>query len=146
MTLEELLAFLRIDEYRDSGRGNLWKNGLEDFKKSPFFGAGLSDGGYPDGEESKNFYSNMYHCILVQMPGAMGIVGCIAILVHFVDLAKTFFKSFSINKMLLLFVPLMIIGMSLFDNFFFYLDFQIPYGVFLALAEKQLEQEEILNE
>ena len=143
MTLEKLLAFLRIDEYRDSGRGALWKDGLEDFKNAPFFGAGFNDGGYPDGAGYKNFYSNMYHCILVQMPGAMGIVGCIAILVHFFELAKTFFKNFSVDKMLLLFVPLMIIGMSLLDNFFFYLEFQIFYGVFLALAEKQSEQREL---
>ena len=74
------------------------------------------------------------------MPGAMGIVGCVAILMHFFELAKTFFKKFSMDKMLLLFVPLMIIGMSLLDNFFFYLEFQIFYGVFLALAEKQSEQ------
>ena len=143
MTFDELLTFLRIDEYRDSGRGSLWKNGIEDFKNSPVFGAGFSDGGYPDNKRFNNFYSNMYHCILVQMPGAMGTVGCIAILVHFVELAKTFFKNFSVDKMLLLFVPLMIIGMSLLDNFFFYLEFQIFYGVFLALAEKQSEQREL---
>ena len=76
----------------------------------------------------------MYHCILIQIPAAMGIVGIVAFAVHFFELGKLFFVKFSIDKFLIMILPLMIIGMSMVDNFFFYPNFQILYGVFLALA------------
>ncbi len=138
--IQEILKLLRIDALADSGRGELWKNGIEDFKKSPLFGAGFNDGGYAESLRNNNFYSNMYHCILIQIPGAMGILGCLAMLIHVKDLTCFFFKKFSADKMLLLLIPIMIIGMSMLDNFFFYLDIQILYGVSLALAEIQVNQ------
>lgn len=117
----------------DSGRMDMWKNGIEDFLRAPVFGIGFSNGGYvkPD----LNVYSNMYHCILIEFLGATGIVGCIAFLFHAFELLRLFFRKFSIDKMLLMMIPAMIIVMSLVDNFFFYFNFHIFYGAFLALAE-----------
>ena len=138
MSLEEIGDFLRFDFSNDSGRQELWINGISDFKKSPIFGAGFADGAYSDAERQNNFYSNMYHCIFVQLPAALGIVGCIAFLVHIVELFGVTFARFSANRFIVLCVPFMILGMSILDNFFFYLQFQILYCVFLAVAEKTL--------
>lgn len=139
--IHEIFALLRLES--DTGiidvrRRLLWENGIKDFKLSPLFGVGFKDGGYSVKLQSENFYSNMYHCILIQIPAAMGIVGCLAFILHIFHLAKLSLKKFSADRLILLMVPFMIIGMSLVDNFFFYANFQIFYGVFLALAEKSL--------
>ena len=136
LSFEDILSFLRLEANSDSGRYRLWENGIADFKSNIWFGSGFADGGYPEGMEHNNFYSNMYHCILVQLPGAMGIVGCIAFLIHAVEMALLTFKRPSSDKFLMICLPIMIILMSLLDNFFFYLQFQIFYGVFLAAAER----------
>ncbi len=133
--LEELLRLLRLTATNESNRTTLWDNGIEDFLSSPIFGIGFANGCQPTGAEFDNFYSNMYHCIVIEVLGATGIFGCIAFVFHIVQIAVVFFKRFSVDKLLLLAVPVMIIGMSLFDNFFFYLQFHLFYGAFLALAD-----------
>ena len=143
--IHEVFALLRLES--DTGiidvrRKLLWENGIKDFKLSPLFGVGFKDGGYSVKMQSENFYSNMYHCILIQVPAAMGIVGCLAFIFHLFHLAKLSFKKFSSDRLILLMIPFMIIGMSLVDNFFFYMNFQIFYGIFLALAEKTLPKTE----
>ncbi len=136
--IDKIIDGLRLDVNADNGRFELWQNGIKDFKSSPVFGAGFSDGGYDESLANNNVYSNMYHCILVQLPGAMGIIGCIAFIIHAAEAAILAFKHPSTDRFLMLGVPFMIILMSLFDNFFFYLHFQILYGVFCAVAEKTL--------
>ena len=141
--LSKLAGILRLGTSGtliEAGRTDLWKDGIADFRSSPIFGVGFNDGGYPEELRNNNFYSNMYHCILIQIPAAMGIVGCLSFLFHIIHLAKLFFKRFSADKLLILMIPCMILGMSLVDNFFFYLHFQIFYGTFAAIAEKMLEQ------
>ena len=143
--LEKLSSLLRFSVDLDSGRGKLWANGISDFLSSPVFGVGFNDGGLAETARQNNFFSNMYHCILVELPGAMGIFGCAAFILHSVQLATLCFKRFSLRKTLLLFIPIMIIGASLVDNFFFYLHFQIFYGAFLAVAEHYHDSTSIQN-
>ncbi len=128
--LDSILDFLRFEASGgDNGRFSMWTEGFENFKSSPLFGVGFTDG------TSSNFYSEMHHCIFIQIIGAMGIVGAIAFFIHIIQLIIMFFKRISIDKMLLLMLPLMIIALSVLDNFFFYLHFQIFYGVFLTISE-----------
>ncbi len=136
MSITEILGILRIDKITDSGRGALWDKGFSDFLSSPVFGIGFNEGAYTEELRRNNFYSNMYHCILVQIPASMGVVGVLAFIFHVLEFAVMMFKKFSIKKMLILMVPLMILGMSLLDNFFFYINFQLFYGAFIAVAEK----------
>ncbi len=142
MSLSELLYMLRIDRISDSGRFALWQNGIEDFKSSPIFGVGFFDGAYPPDNKPMNFHAYMYHCILIEFPAAMGIVGCFAFLIHLYQCAVILFKRFTSSKLFLMLINLMIIGMSLFDNFFFYPVFQIFYAVFLAVIEKYTDDRE----
>lgn len=134
---DKLFDLLRLNLHVNSGRDSLWSNGLSDFMACPLFGVGFNNGGYPDALRQNNVFSNMYHCIFVEFPGAMGIVGCLAFVIHLVSLGVLFFRKPGIDKLFIILVPLMIIGMSVSDNFFFYLHFQIFYGAFLALAENK---------
>ncbi len=145
-TIDQLMQLLRLKDSDDPIRQGLWENGIDDFISSPIFGIGFNNGGYPEGLGTENFYSNMYHCILIQIPAAMGIFGCVAFLIHIYEMATLFFKRLSIDKMFMLMIPLMILGMSLLDNFFFYLHFQLFYGAFMAISEKLLTQNKTIKE
>ena len=59
------------------------------------------------------------------------------------DIVRLTLRRFSVDKFMLLLVPLMVLAMSLVDNFFFYLNFQIPYAIFLMLAER-IEHEQTI--
>jgi len=131
---------LRLDEIENDSRIPLFKNGMEDFRSSWLFGVGFNDGGYTADIVKNNVYSRMYHNIIIQFLGSMGIVGIAAFFVHIKHLGEATVRRFSLDKLLLVFVPFMIIGMSMVDNFFFYANFQIIYSVFLAIAEISLEQ------
>lgn len=133
--MDKFKSIFRLGENIDSGRFNLWEDGWNDFISSPIFGIGFENGGYADAVKRNNFFSNMYHCIFVQLLGAMGAVGALAFVLHLVSLGWATFKKFSASKLLILFVPFTVLLLSLLDNFFFYLHFQIFYGVFLAVAE-----------
>lgn len=139
--LDELLYYLRLDDIDDHSRISLWTLGLEHFAQSPVFGLGFDTGT----NITNNVFSSMYHCVLVQMLGSMGILGALAFIVHCTCLGVIFFKKVSVDKILLMLIPLMVLGMSLVDNFFFYPNFQIFYSVFLALAEFHLISDEQRN-
>ena len=129
--LDKLLELLRFENFDNSARLNRWERGWNDFLSYPLFGAGFDTGS----NVTNNVFSSMYHCILVQFIGSMGIFGAISAVIHFVTLAIICFKRASIDKFLLLLIPFMIVGMSLVDNFFFYPFFQIFYCIFICLAE-----------
>ena len=139
--LADILKLLRIRDYKLEesplkSRMGYWLNGLEDFKSSFLFGVGFRDGGT---EGLQNVYSSMYHSVIVQFLGSMGIVGIAAFLFHLKHIAEIFIRRFSADKLLLLMVPLAILCGSFADNYFFYPNFQIIYSVFLGLAEYSLE-------
>ncbi len=138
--LDKVFEILRLDAFAGEARYKIFENGINDFKASPIFGVGFSDGGYADDMHRNNVYSNMYHCIAVQLIASMGIVGVIGFLVHIKQVGEIAVRRFSVNKLFLILVPLMILAMSMVDNFFFYPNFQILYSAFLALAEIYLEQ------
>ncbi len=130
-------------ESPDSGRFSMWANGMEDFLSAPVFGVGFLDGGHSGDFRLGNFYSNMYHNIFVELLGGVGIVGALAFLYHFRKVMEVFLRRFSMEKAIVCFIPLLILAMSTFDNFFWYSNFQIVYGLFLGLAEVCLEKERL---
>ena len=137
---DKILNLFRLNEIENDSRILLFKNGIEDFRSSWLFGIGFNDGGYPADIVKNNVYSRMYHNIIIQFLGSMGVVGIVAFFVHIKHLGEIVVRRFSIDKLLLTFVPIMIISMSMFDNFFFYANFQIIYSVFLAISEISLEE------
>ena len=123
-----------------STRTDLWKKGIEDFLTSPVFGVGFLKGGFEAELMSENIYRNMYHNVFVQLLASMGVIGFLAFLIHLKHMLELTVRGFSAQKLLLLCVPLIIIGTSFVDNFFFYPNFQIIYAAFIAAAEVTLER------
>lgn len=134
--IPEILDILRLDGSNDSVRLQIWKDAIKDFSSSPIFGIGFNDGGFNSTSRFNNMYSNMYHCILLQIPASLGVVGCLAFIFHTAQLVRLTFKRFKADTFIVMLIPFMILGMSLVDNFFFYPTFQIFYALFLALAEQ----------
>ena len=130
-TLQKLLKSLRLVDYSESTRLVRWEMGWNDFLRLPVFGAGFDTGS----NINNNVFSSMYHCIIIEFLGAMGVFGTIAFVFHCLCLGKICFVKGSFNKFLLMLLPLVILAMSLVDNFFFYPFFQIFYCVFMVLAE-----------
>lgn len=142
--LDKLLDALRLDfdvEGNESffdllgSRAGLWSNGIKDFLKAPIFGSGFMAGD----ASIDTVYGNMYHNIFVEFLASMGIVGLLAFIIHLKHGLEAIIRRYSLDKLLLLSIPMCILGMSLLDNFFFYPNFQIIYVAFLACAEVSLE-------
>ena len=141
------LDFLTADDSTVSGvlgdRASIWIGGLKDFISAPIFGIGFSVGRSMEGGDTSvytNIFDIMYHNIIVEFLGSMGIVGIVAFLFHLKHGVELMFRKFDWNRILVLLVPILILSMSLLDNFFFYPNFTIVYGVFLACAELMLEK------
>jgi O-antigen ligase len=114
----------------------LWERGWQDFAAWPVFGVGFEKGAFVGWEVLRNVFANMYHNVFVQFAAAMGILGIGAFGVHLWQVGRLFRKPKG-KTVLLLTLPVMILMMSLVDNFFFYLNQQIAYCMFLAVAEAE---------
>ncbi len=135
--LSEFRLFFRLDNQHleTETRLKLWKNGIEDFLSSPVFGVGFSDGGVLEKNQYSNVFNDMYHNVVIQFMGATGIVGLLAFIWHLADISRVFFYRFSVDRALLLMLPITILVTSLADNFFFCFNFQIYYAAYLVLVE-----------
>lgn len=151
ISLQKLLDLMRFDfVYEDDStfvqifgeRASIWLGGLRDFISAPVFGVGFSVGRDMTGHGhiNLNIFDIMYHNVIIEFLGSMGIVGIIAFLYHLKHGIELAFRKFDWNRILVLCVPTLILGMSLLDNFFFYPNFAIVYALFLACAELMLEE------
>lgn len=131
-----LAGKLRLDALTQDGRVDIWQQGWEDFRSWPVFGVGFDKGVVAPGEMMQNFFGRMYHNLPLQFLAAMGLVGFAAFAFHLLQVGRLWRKPDG-KKALLLTLPLMILSMSLVDNFFFYLNQQIAYCIFLAVAERK---------
>lgn len=131
-----LVAKLRLSGLAGDGRIEIWQHAWMDFQSWPLFGVGFDKGFIPAGEQIQNFFGRMYHDLPLQFLGAMGIVGALAFTFHLWQVGRLWRKPNG-KKVLLLTLPLMILMMSMVDNFFFYLNQQIAYCMFLAVAERK---------
>ena len=134
--VQQLGQKLRLDALMADGRVEIWQNAWMDFRSWPVFGVGFDKGFIPAGEQMQNFFGRMYHNLPLQFLGTMGIVGALAFAFHLFQVGSLWRKP-NAKKVLLLTLPFMILLMSLVDNFFFYLNQQIAYCMFLAVAERK---------
>ncbi len=118
-----------------SGRLEFWRNGINAFKNAPLFGSGFMHGA----DSPADVYFKMYHNIVIEFLGSMGIFGIFALAVHFKHGLEVMIRRPDADKFILLLVPVSLLGMSMADNFFFYPNFQLIYAAFLACAEISLE-------
>lgn len=134
--VQRVLELTRFDSLAKDGRVAIWERGWGHFLSSPLFGVGFDKGAIVGRDVMRNVFANMYHNILVQFGAAMGIVGTIACICHFWQVGHLL-RKLTAKKVLVLTLPLMIVLMSVVDNFFFYLNQQIAYCMFLAVAERK---------
>ena len=111
--------------------------GYNDFKTNPVAGVGFAKGSIP----GKNFYSSMYHDIIVELFGGMGLIGLLCFAAHLFDYMRYFAKSVTANKLLSVLIPVLIILLSLTDNTIWYLNMQIFYGALLAASSLCWDEE-----
>ena len=135
----DLHEWVTDGDYKVRPRVELVRKAWNDFLSAPFFGVGFRDGssnpstvnGYP----VVGIMNYMYHNLPFQFLGSMGVVGIAAFVWHVADVLRVLVRRASLSKTLLLVLPLLISLTSLVDNFFFFLNFQIVYCAYLALAE-----------
>ena len=129
------IAFLLSDDasFADifGARAKIWAEGLQNFLSAPVFGAGFAAGMFNE-QTSSHF---MYHNVIVELLASTGVVGVLAFTVHLKQIIVAAFHKFSLDRLIILFVPLVILGMSMLDNFFFYPNFAMIYALFIAIAE-----------
>ena len=129
------IAFLLSDNasFTDifGARAKIWAEGLQNFLSAPVFGAGFAAGMFNEGA-SAHF---MYHNVIVELLASTGVVGVLAFTVHLKQIIVVAFRKFSLDRLIILFVPLIILGMSMLDNFFFLPNFTMIYALFIAIAE-----------
>lgn len=133
---ERLLEVTRLDNLAGDGRFTLWERGWQHFTAQPALGVGFEKGAFIGYGIPQNVFGKMYHNIGIQFLAAMGAVGGAAFLFHLWQVGCVLRKP-TAKKVLLLTLPFMILTMSLVDNFFFYLNQQIAYCMFLAVAERK---------
>ena len=144
--IAEIFADVINRGFDDNGRYELWMNSWENFKSSPIFGKGFFDWGEMDVFESASFVPTMSHNTLFQLLSCMGAVGTLAYAYYRVSTLAPFVKKFSFDKAMILLPILITLGMSLLDNFIFYIYTAFLYTVLLAIAFKMKDSESETNE
>ena len=152
-SLKSSLSSMRLDflwrkgeemNAASSGRIEIWKKGMEDFRSAPIFGVGFAYSGFYTPNQTPvgfvNFFNQMYHNLFVEILASLGIFGLLAFLIHLKHLVEVFLRKRSTKRSVILAISVVILGMSLLDNFFFYPNFAIVYVACLACGELMLEQ------
>lgn len=139
--IDKIFNFIRFDE-GDNGRFTRWQDGWNDFLTSPVFGVGFADGGISAEEIAANdfIYYIMYHNILIQIIGSTGIVGAFGFIWHLKDILKMTFYHCSRERLILALIPAAVLAGSLLDNFFYYFNVMLIYGVSLIMLQLNMEE------
>ena len=123
--------------FADNGRFELWRIGLENFASSPIFGVGFYGFEYPDDPtyfKAAGFLPSLAHQTFVTLLSGGGIVGLLGYLGYRVSTVIPFFKRPSFEKTMLGASMLVLVGMSLIDNFVFYFWQTFHYSIALAIV------------
>lgn len=137
--IREFLAVYFERGFDDSGRFEIWANGIRNFLKAPFFGVGF----YEPLENSYNIenwvFPDMYHNIFIQLISSCGIFGLLAYLVHILQVAFAVKRRPTAESLFYIIILVGIFGMSLLDNHIFHVFPAMVYSVFLLLSEREGE-------
>lgn len=136
LDLTAVAAYTRLEALFDGPRWNMWRAAWNHMCSAPILGVGFEKGAGVLEMRANNVFSNMYHGIVPQFGGSMGILGVTAFGWHLYELSRAVLRRFTVEKLFFLLVPAMILTMSMVDNFFFYANYQFVYCLFLALIER----------
>ena len=142
--VRDLFAVYFERGFDDSGRFEIWANGIRNFLRAPVFGVGF----YEPLEESYNIenwiFPDMYHNIFIQMLASCGIFGLLAYLVHILQVAFAVKKRPTAESLFYIIILVGMFGMSLLDNHLFHVFPAMVYSVFLLLSEREGESGPLL--
>lgn len=143
-----LLADFLERGFSDNGRYELWKTGIDNFLIAPLFGTGFFQY-VSDTFVSANFVPKLAHQTFIQLLSCMGIFGLAAYLYYRVASLVPFVKRPSVDKSMLLASVMVMLCMSLIDNFIFRFLHVIHYSIALAIGfiiyEQQCKKESELK-
>jgi O-antigen ligase len=127
--------FFQDGELNGSGRWQLWKDGIAEFKKYPVLGNGF----YVDipslnaGTVGLSIIPLMYHNTFVQLLATSGIIGLATYVVHRASTVVSFVKNINYQRIYLALCILSLLIVNLFDNHLFYLFPTLIYSSLVAI-------------
>ena len=139
--LWELVEHYIVAGFDDSGRYDIWLNGLKNFLRAPVFGVGFYTPIAPDySYEIENWvFPDMYHNTFIQMLASCGIVGLAAYVFHVVQGMLLVFHKTTPERLFFFLVIFSLSAMSLLDNHLFHVFPTLVYSMLFALCEKDRE-------
>ncbi len=127
-----IFATVMEQGFDNNGRFDLWRAGIESFTSAPVFGKGFCSTG--TGSDIASFIPTMAHNTVVQVLAAMGIFGMAAYAYYRAHSLVPFIARPTLEKSMLLMPMLITVGMSLLDNFVFYVYTVFYYAMAMAIA------------
>lgn len=142
--VRDLFAVFFERGFDDSGRFELWANGIRNFLRAPVFGVGF----YEPLDEPYNIenwvFPEMYHNIFIQLLASCGIFGLIAYVVHILQVTFAVRRDSTPESLFYIVILVTIFGLSLLDNHIFHVFPAMVYSVFLLLSEREGEDGPLL--
>lgn len=131
----------------DSGRFEIYKTGLLQFKESFVFGKGFNEcGSFQWGVHDENpIFPARYHNTYVQILASCGSVGMIAYLYHRYQTLKLYLKDITVEKIFLGVCIASLILISILDCHLFNIGPALIYGGVLLCTEKLPKEKEMVN-
>lgn len=123
-------------ELYGSGRMQLWRQAIKDFKSYPVFGKGFYK---PDINGEFKFTLvpyGMYHNTVLEMMGSCGIVGLLAYAVHRVQSVICYCKNITVERTFIALIIAALLVNSLLDKHLFNVIPSIAYSFLLAVLLK----------
>ena len=126
--------------YGDSGRLEMYKEGIKRFLQKPIAGQGFfsRDYAFPEFstvESFSNFFPPRLHNTIIQILSTCGIIGILAYAYHRTQTVCLLVKKRSIENVYIGIYLLGLLGMSLLDCHFFNVGPTLFYSIALAVAE-----------
>lgn len=127
-------------ELNGSGRMELWRNAIADFKAFPVFGRGFYK--LAEGEKLTSFtFPHMYHNTVLEMMGSCGIIGLLAYTAYSALTTVSYCKKITIPRTFIALTVLTVLINSLLDNHIFNIVHTMAYSFMIALLVKSEKEE-----
>ena len=117
--------------FDDTGRYEIWLEGIEKFKQNPILGVGLYARVIND-----NYFSH-YHNTIIHTAVSMGVVGLVALFWQFINIARVFIKKINVETSILFIAILGANIHGLIDVVYFMPQFMILFFIVIAAVENR---------
>lgn len=132
--------------FNDNGRYELWRLGLENFLSAPIFGRGFFGFQFPDDPNyftGVGFMPAFVHQTFIELLSATGVVGLLAYIIYRVSTVRICILRPSVKKTLVAMSALVMLLMSLIDNFAFNFWPVLHYSIAIAVVATDAEEPQL---